>query len=113
MGKLKEAAVLIALSIVFSVVVVAIDLAVILVFIRDTNLILSDIILVMLAEGGVGLVVGGGIAFFSRAINKVTEGVFHSEPWTAERQREAERQGRIWIVTAIFLVAESFIISAL
>lgn len=113
MGKLKEAAVLIALSVVFSVVVVAIDLAVLLVFIRDTSRLLSDIELMTLAEGGIGLVVGGGIAFFSRAINKFTEGVFHSEPWTAERQREAERQGRIWIATAIFLVAESLIISAL
>ena len=113
MSKLKEAAELIALSIVFSVVVTVIDLAVILVFIRDASEVVSDITLVMLAEGGVGLAVGGAIAFFARAINKVTEGVFHSEPWTAERQREAERQGRFWIVTAIFLVAESFIVSAL
>jgi hypothetical protein len=112
-GKVKQALELIAICLIISLIVTLVDLIIILVFTREPNLVVPNLALITLIEGGLGLVTGGAIAFFSPAINKIGEGVFHSQPWDAKRQKEAERQGRNWIVTGILLVITGFLISAL
>jgi len=67
----------------------------------------------MLAEGGLGLTVGGAIALYSPIVSKMSEVLFHSKPWSATRQKEAEEQAKAWIVTGTILVLLALLISAL
>ncbi|MEM4733940.1 MAG: hypothetical protein QXD70_05380, partial [Candidatus Bathyarchaeia archaeon] len=69
--------------------------------------------LLLLLEGGIGLTVGGAVAFYSPLGAKMSEILFHSKPWTVQRQKEAEKQARTWIVTGTILILVSFLISAL
>jgi hypothetical protein len=104
---------LMASCLIISLAVTLVDLIIILVFTREPNQIVSNLALVMLVEGALGLIVGGAIAFFSPAASRVGEGILRSKPWDAKRLREAERQGAAWIVTGIFLVLLGFLVSAL
>ena len=85
----------------------------VLLFRRELNQIASSLSFVMLVEGGLGLTVGGAVASFSPTVSKIEESIFHSKPWDAKRQREAEKQARTWIVTGIVLVLAGLLISAL
>ncbi len=88
-------------------------MAVIAVFTRDLSQILMWAALVLLGEGGLAMAVGGVVSSFSPTIGKIGEVVFRSEPWDAKRLREAERTGRGWIVTGLFLFLFGFFVSAL
>ncbi|MCJ7559249.1 hypothetical protein MUO79_01360 [Candidatus Bathyarchaeota archaeon] len=103
---------LLASCLIYSLVVALIDFVLIF-FFRSLDQIASSLSFVMLVEGGVGLTVGGVVAFFSPLSGKIEEVIFHSDPWNANRQKEAEKQARTWIVTGLLLVLVSFLVSAL
>jgi hypothetical protein len=109
----KSALELFAGCLVYSLIVVLIDFVFILFFRRELNQIASSLSFVMLVEGGLGLTVGGAVASFSPTVSKIEESIFHSKPWDAKRQREAEKQARTWILTGIVLVLAGLLISAL
>jgi len=104
---------LLARSLIYSLIVILIDIVLIFAVQGGINQIIAALALLMLLEGGIGLTVGGAIAFYSPLGSKISEILFHSKPWTAQRQKEAEKQARTWIATGIILVLAAFVISAL
>jgi hypothetical protein len=102
---------LLASCLIYSLIIVLIDIVLILLF-RQASEIASSLSFILLVEGGVGLTVGGITAFFSPLAGKIEEVIFHSEPWSAVRQKETEKQARTWIVTGSILVIVALLVSA-
>lgn len=102
---------LLASCLIYSLIIALIDIVLILLF-RQASEIASSLSFIMLVEGGVGLTVGGITAFFSPLAGKIEEVIFHSEPWSAVRQKETEKQARTWIVTGSILVIVALLVSA-
>ena len=112
MSVVKSALELLISCLIYSLVVALIDFILIF-FFRAPDQVASSLSFVMLIEGGVGLTVGGVVAFFSPLAGKIEEVIFHFDPWNASRQKDAEKQARTWIVTGLLLVLVSFLVSAL
>ncbi|GEM_PF-2508860 len=104
---------LFARSMFYSLIVILVDFVLLFAIQGSLNQVFFALSLLILLEGGIGLTVGGVVAFYSPVGAKISEILFHSKPWTAQRQREAEKHARTWIVTGIILVFASFVISAL
>jgi len=102
---------LFASCLIYSLIIVLIDTVLILLF-RQASEIASSLSFIILIEGGVGLTVGGITAFFSPLAGKIEEVLFHSKPWSADRQKETEKQARTWIVTGSILVIAALLVSA-
>lgn len=103
---------LFARSLLYSLIVVLIDVVLLFAIQGGVNQIASVLSLILLLEGGIGLTVGGAVAFYSPVGAKISEILFHTESWTAKRQKEAEKRARTWIATGIILVLAAFVISA-
>jgi len=97
---------------IYSIIIVLIDLVLILAFTRGETNIVQIFSFVMLVEGGIVLIVGGVTASYSSLYAKLSEVVFHTEPWNAKRQKEAEINARVWIIVGIILVIEALVLSA-
>jgi|SRR5712664_1398644 hypothetical protein len=68
--------------------------------------------LVVLLEGGIGLISGVGIALSSTpSISKIGQATIGTAAWSKEAERNAERVGLKWIVTASLLVLVGFALS--
>ena len=109
----KTALELFATCSAYSLIIALIDFAVILFFNRELYQIAPSLSLMMLAEGGLGLTVGGAVVLYSPIISKIGEVFFRSKPWSAKRQQDAEKQAKAWIVTGTILVLLALFISAL
>lgn len=103
---------LIARCLLYSSIVILIDFVLIAFLVGGLNQITYSLSFIMLLEGGIGLTVGGATASYSSLTAKIGEVVFHSKPWTAKRQKEAEAQARVWIATGIILITAALLISA-
>ena len=103
---------LLAKSLLYSLIVILIDFVLIFFLQGGLNQITDSLSFVMLLEGGIGLTVGGAVAFYSPLSAKMSEVFFHSKPWNAKRLKEAEKQARAWIVTGIILVFAALLLSA-
>jgi hypothetical protein len=90
-----------------------IDFVAILVFWRELSQVASTLSIVLLGEGGLGLVLGGAMASYSPIVSKLGEVFFRSKPWDAKHQRDAEKQARTWIATGSILVFAALLVSAL
>jgi hypothetical protein len=109
----KSALKLLATCLAYSSIVILIDSVLVLFFSKEPYQIVSSLSFIMLIEGGLSLTIGGTIALYSPIINKMSEVLFHSKPWNATRQKEAEKQAKTWIVTGTILVLLALLISAL
>jgi NO-binding membrane sensor protein with MHYT domain len=96
----------------YSIIIILIDFLLILAFTRVTNDIVQILSFVMLIEGGIVLILGGVTASYSSIYAKLSEVVFHTEPWNAKRQKEVEINARAWIIVGIILVIEALVLSA-
>ena len=103
---------LFAASLLYSLIVILIDFAVIFFFVGDLNQIATSLSFVIILEGGITLSVGGGVAVYSPLGAKISEVLFRSKPWNAERLKEAEKQARVWITTGAILVLSALLLSA-
>jgi len=103
---------LIARCLLYSSIVILIDFVLIAFLLGGLNKITYSLSFIMLLEGGIGLTVGGATASYSPLTAKIGEAVFHSKPWTAKRQKEAEAQARVWIVTGTILIIAALLMSA-
>jgi len=103
---------LLARCLIYSLIVILIDFVLIFAIQGGLNQITESLSFVILLEGGIGLTVGGAVASYSPLSVKISEVLFHSKPWTAERLKEAERQARTWIVTGIILIFAALLLSA-
>jgi hypothetical protein len=98
---------------VYALIVLLIDfVSILLLRVEQANFV-SILSLLMLLEGGLGLIIGSAVALYSPVISKVEEVIFHSEPWDAKRQKQAEKQGYSWIVTGGILVLLALLVSAI
>jgi hypothetical protein len=113
MTLIKSALELLASCLVYAFVVMLVDFVVILVFWRELSQVAFTLSIVMLVEGGLGLTLGGVMAFYSPIAGKLGEVFFRSKPWDATHQREAETQARTWIATGCILVFAALLVSAL
>ena len=95
---------LIASCLIYSFVIFLADFILFLIIWKDLTLIDSSLSLLILAEGGLLLIVGGAIGLNSPIIGKMGEIFLHSKPWNAERQKKIEKQTKAWILTGIILV---------
>jgi len=70
--------------------------------------------LVVLLEGGSGLISGVGIALSATpSISKVGHATIGTAPWSKESEKNAERVGLKWMLTASLLVLIGFALSIL
>jgi hypothetical protein len=104
---------LFAESLLYSLIVILVDFVIVFFFVEDINQITSPLSLVVLFEGGIALTVGGGAAVYSPLGAKISEILFRSKPWNAERLKEVERQARVWITTGAVLVFIALLLSAI
>jgi hypothetical protein len=112
MINMKTVLELLAKSLLYSLVVILIDVVIVFLITREPNQIIDTLSFVMLLEGGIGLTAGGGTAIYSPSGAKISEVLFRSKPWNAKRQKEVEKQARAWIATGIILVFEALLLSA-
>ncbi len=103
---------LLAKCLLYSLIVILIDFVVIFALQREPNQIAGSLSFVMLLEGGISLTAGGAAASYSPLGAKISEALFHSKPWNAERRKESEKQAGAWIITGIILVFEALLLSA-
>ena len=99
--------------VIFALIVCLADFFGILFLTQQSRPIIADMSFLMLIEGGLALLIGGGVASFSSIGGRMREAILRSKPWTPQSQREAERQGRYWILTGALLVLDALLISAL
>ena len=100
-------------SLLYSSIIILIDFLLIVFITGGFNQIIYDLSFLMLLEGGIGLTVGGAAASYSPIGAKLSETIFHSKPWNAKRQKEAENQAKAWIVTGIILIVAALSLSAI
>ena len=103
----------IAKCLLYSFVIILIDFVILFSLAGRLEEITYSLSIVMLLEGGIGLVVGGGAVLYSPVSAKISEMILHTKPWNAKRQKEVETQTRAWIITGVFLVLEALLLSAL
>jgi hypothetical protein len=113
MTTLKSVLELFVSCLIYSSIVILIDFVLILLFRGELDQITSPLSFVMLLEGGIGLTIGGMLAFYSPLGAKMSEVLFHSKPWNATRQKEVEKQAMVWIVAGSILVLAALLTSAL
>jgi hypothetical protein len=102
---------LLAKCLIYSLIVILIDFVLIFALQGGLNPMTDSLSFVILLEGGISLTVGGAVASYSPLSAKISEVLFHSKPWDAERLKEAERQARTWIVTGIILIFAALLLS--
>ena len=112
MGMLRSALEQVASCFAYCLVIALASFGVLFVFFQDLSRVYPLFPLVLLLEGGLGLVAGGAVASFSTTLGKVSESLLRSKPWDAKRQKEAERQARAWIVTGVLLIVVGLFASA-
>jgi hypothetical protein len=113
MDRLKNALKLFASCLIYSLIITLIDLVIVFLFTQDLNQLLSSVSLILLLEGGLGLIMGGGAVMYSPVASKVGEILFKSEPWNAKRQKEVEKQAQMLILVGIFSLVIGLLVSAI
>ncbi len=113
MDRLKNFLRLLALSLIYSLIITLVDFLIIFFFIRDLTQLLYYVSLILLLEGALGLIAGGGAVMYSPVASKVSEIIFKSEPWNAKRQKEVEKQGQGLILIGISLLFAGLLVSAI
>ncbi len=101
-----------AAILLYSSIVALADFLIIFFFLGDLNKIKESLSFVMLLEGGIGLTAGGAAVFYSPIGAKISEVLFHSKPWNANRQKETEKHAIVWIGTGFFLIFSALLLSA-
>ena len=97
----------------YSVIIILLDALIIVLLSWGVETFAYTLSLVMLIEGGLGLIFGSVLAAYSPSAAKISEFLFHSKPWNLNRQKENEKQMRTVIVTAFILIIEALLVSAM
>jgi predicted membrane channel-forming protein YqfA (hemolysin III family) len=97
----------------YSVIIILIDASIIFLLSLGVETFAYTLSLVILIEGGLGLIFGSVLAAYSPSAAKISEILFHSKPWKLNRQKENEKQMRAVIITAFILIIEALLVSAL
>lgn len=97
----------------YSVLIILINASIIFLLSWGVDTLAYTLSLFLLIEGGLGLVFGSFFAASSPSVAKLSEILFHSKPWSLDRQKENEKQMRVVIVTALMLIVEALLVSAI
>ena len=97
----------------YSVIIILMDVLIIFLFFWDGETFVYNLSLIMLIEGGLGLIVSSVLASYSPSVAKLCEILFHSKPYDLIQQKETEKQMKAAIVTALILIIEALLVSAL
>ena len=108
----KTALALFAKLFLYSVIIILIDASIIFLLYYRADTFAYTLSLIMLIEGGLGLIFGSVLASYSPSAAKLSEVLFHSKPWNSDQQKETEKQMRAVIITALILVIEALFVSA-
>ena len=79
---------LIISGLIYSFIITFFDVLIIFFLIQEQNQLIPYLSLVMLAEGGFGLLAGGVVASFRGLSNKIGEIILNSEPWDFKKQKK-------------------------
>ena len=109
----KTALTLLLKLFLYSVIIILINASIIFLLSWGLETFAYTLSLVMLIEGGLGLIFGSVLASYSPSAAKISEVLFHSKPWNLNRQKENEKQMRAVIVTAFMLIIEALLVSAM
>ena len=109
----KKALALFPRLFLYSVIIILIDASIIFLLCYSADTFAYTLSLTMLIEGGLGLIFGSVAASYSPSAAKLGEVLFHSEPRNLNRQKETEKQMRAVIITALILVIEALLVSAI
>jgi hypothetical protein len=104
---------LLALCLVYSFLVILIDIVVLFVIYQELSQVFSYLSLLIIAEGGLGLTVGGFIGLNLPIIRRLEEDFFHVKPQNPQNKKEFEKNSRAFIVTGIILVITALLISVI
>lgn len=110
---LKSVVELIVSCLVYCLGIAFVSFGVLFLFIRDLGKVWSIFPLVLLLEGGLGMIAGGALASFSAPLVRMSEILLRSKPWDGKRQKETEIQARVWIATSFLLILAGFLASLL
>jgi hypothetical protein len=113
MKKAREILDNLIISAIYSLMIILVNLIIIFIITQDIIQILYWLSFIILIEGGLVLIAGGGSVLYSPILNKASEKIFHTEPWDFKRQKRTEQQALKWIITGSFLIIEALIISAI
>jgi len=100
-------------GLIYSLIIILLDFIIIFFLIQEQSQLVSNLSLIILAEGGLGLVAGGAVTSFRGLSNKMGEIIYNSEPWDLKKQKKAEKQAQVLIVTGFILLLIALLISAL
>lgn len=109
----KTALALFAKLFLYSVIIILIDASIIFLLYYRADTFAYTLSLTLLIEGGLGLIFGSVLASYSPSAAKLSEVLFHSKPWNFNRQKESEKQMRAVIITALILIIEALLVSAI
>jgi hypothetical protein len=111
MIKLKNLLDLIVKSSLKSFLIIFIDFIFLFLIFRNSSNVSSSLSLVILLEGGLCFVIGGGAVLYSPLFAKLQEVFFQSKPYTATNRKKIETQMQTIIILGLFLVFYGLIIS--
>ena len=109
----KKALALFPRLFLYSVIIILIDASIIFLLYYRVDTFAYTLSLTMLIEGGLGLIFGSVFASYSPSAAKLSEVLFHSKPWDFDQQKEIEKQMRAVIITALILIIEALLVSAI
>ena len=104
---------LFASCLVYSFAIMLIDIVALFTVYQDLIQVFSFLSLIILAEGGLGLVVGGFIGLNSPIIRRVEEDFFHIKRRNSKDKSDFEKHARTMILTGIILVIMALLFSVI
>ena len=104
---------LLASCLVYSIFVIVIDIILLFVVYEELSQILFYLSLILLAEGGLGLIAGGFIGMNSPIINRIEDYFFRVKVQKPKDKKEPEKHARILIMTGLFLIIIALLVSVL
>ena len=103
---------LLAACLVYALIVVSVDSAVILALVRDVYRLAYPLQILVLTEGALGLIIGGLVGSNSPSIGKIEEIIFRVKPRAVAQHRDTQKKAKLWIATGVILVVLALLLPA-
>lgn len=113
MIKIKSILDLFLLCLVYSGVMILINVVVLYLIFQELIEVVSYLYLVTLAEGGLGMIVGGFIGLNSPIIRRIEQDFLRSKTPRFKDRKELEKQAKRLIMTGTILVVVALLLSAI
>ena len=92
-------------------IILLLDIIIVSISFTDAGVVVYFVSLLMLLEGGMGLVVGGLLVVSAGpGMTKVGERIFHGEPYTVQRYRHREGEARVLFLVSVLLIVIGYLL---